>query len=891
MTAEEWEQVKTVFEAACELPQEDRTVFVNQACGDRRVVREMVLELLANNESSKSAAAAERPISRVPVLPEKELIAGRFRIVRLIAAGGMGEVYEAYDEWLQLRLALKTVRSEHLSDPGSFERFKRELLVARRVSHENLCRVFDFVEHRSRSAESGVDTVNPCFTMELLEGESLSEVLARRRPLPYEEALLFIRQIAKGLQVLHEHGIVHRDLKPSNIMIVPQPGRPARAVVTDFGLAKSDVAEAELFESAPEFQAGAPYFMAPELLKKERPSVASDIYSFGLLVDEMVTHSRAFTSRSLHALYYEKLWEHPRSPSSRSVDLPARWEQTILRCLEADPQTRFAAVSAAVESLEGGAPELPVEPPAAPARDRPKWLSRRAAIGAMIGVPLVGSTAAVTALALQPVNSSIEVFEIENQTNQTDYDYLCKGTTAELMRQLLQLEGVRVYALRTTRSTAPAAAAGRFSLDGMLQVHNGQVRLSMELSDNQNHGSLLWSENYERNGIGDPLALQSEIARSTVAALERRVLLGAANSGTGAYFPSVAYRLRRWFALQTANSLPGPPTNSNAAFHLYMRGNTLLEDLSPATASAAIDFFKRAIEEDPRFALAYSATADAYMALMNYNYAPHPELAQSARYYANHAVEIDATLAEAHSVLAAVRQMDWDWKGAEASYTQALSLKPNLARARRWYAGLILQFGRFDEALREARRALEADPYDRSAEPAVGGYLFLAGRFPEAIDMLLRAIRAKDMPGTHSNLSQVYSWLAHVTAGAASGEYLRLALSESRLIEAAERDASGGERTPYADASFALAFALAGDRANAGAYVEKMEREVEANGTSPVTLAWVYAILDQPGRACDLFDRAAAMRDRKLLYIKVIPYAALLRGNARFQALLKQMSL
>ena len=591
MTPEDWEQVKQVFEAASRLPQAEQAAYVIHVCGEKGPVREMVLELLANTDESASNAPAVSNAGRAPVLPVNELVAGRFRIVRLIAAGGMGEVYEAYDEWLQLRLALKTVLPEQLSDPGALERFKRELLVARRVSHENLCRVFDFVEHRSRDAETRIENVKPCFTMELLEGESLSEVVARRRPLSGEEALPLIRQIARGLQVLHDHGIVHRDLKPSNIMIVPQAGRPDRVVVTDFGLAKSSAGEADLFQSAPEFQGGAPYFMAPELLKKGRPSVASDIYSLGLLIDEMVTRSRAFDSRSLQALYYEKLWERPRSPSSRSTGLPPGWERTILRCLESEPEARFPQVAAVVESLEDRPSDIvPLPSTIAPAVAPPRRIGRRVALGALIGIPVAGGSAAVAALALQPVKSSIEVFEIENQTNLREFDYLCKGTTSELMRQLLHLEGVRVYALRTPRSQGPGLAAGRFALDGMLQVHNGQVRLSMQLSDNDNHGALLWSENFERSGIGDPLALQSEIARNTVAALERRVLLGSPNAGgVSAPFSAAAYRVRRLLAWQTANALPGPPTASNAAFHLYMRGNTLLEDLSPSTAGAAID--------------------------------------------------------------------------------------------------------------------------------------------------------------------------------------------------------------------------------------------------------------------------------------------------------------
>jgi TolB-like protein/tetratricopeptide (TPR) repeat protein len=893
MTADEWEQVKRFFEAAVALPEADREAYVRDGCSEWPTICEQVLELLANHSEISLSATGNSYMS--PVLANGELVAGRFRITRFIASGGMGEVYEGYDEWLRLRLALKTLRPELLSDPAALERFKRELLVARKVSHQNVCRVFDFVEHRVPAGPTADEIFTPCFTMELLDGESVAQMLAHARPLGHAEALSLIRQVAAGLQTLHDHGIVHRDLKPSNIMIEPRDGGLARAVVMDFGLAKSDSSEADLFQSAPEFQGGAPYFMAPELLRRARPTIASDIYSFGLLIDEMVTELRAFSSRSMQGLYYQKLWEKPTPPSARSHGLPAHWEPTILRCLEAEPAARFTSVAEVLSALEGDNSDATVKgtPAVASAAERRRLIRRRSVIGALIGAPLVGGAATVAALALQPVNSSIEVFDIENQTKLPDYEYLCRGTTAELMRQLVQLQGVRVFALHAPRSGAPAQRVGRFSLDGMLQAHRGQIRLSMQFSDNDHQGALLWSENFERENLGNPLALQSEIARNTVAALERRVLLGGGTEGEASPGPlySAAYRVRRWLAFQTSGALPGPPTTSNAAFDLYMRGHNLLEEVSPSTASAAIDYFKRAIQEDPRFALAYSSAADAYIAMMNYNYAPHPVMAQYARTYAWRGVELDRNLAEAHAVLGAIRQMDWDWKGAEESYRRALALKPSLARARRWHAGLILQFGLFDEALAEARAALDLDPYDRSAPPAIGLYLFLAGKLREAANMLEQALATKDMLGTRGNLGQVYAWLGHTGSAAEAHTHFQGALQQAEEIERVERATSPGGRTSFADQLYALTYSLMGDAGSAQPFLERLERDMSAGGTSPVTIAWVLAIQERRDEACDLLDRAASWRDRRLLYSKIIPFLANLHGYPRFESLLRQMNL
>ena len=212
--------------------------------------------------------------------------------------------------------------------------------------------MFDLVEHQIDGRAGVPDgTIVPCLTMQLLEGESLEEWLAGRRPITPAEALPLITQIGDALQTLHDAGVVHRDLKPSNVMMVTTAEGP-RAVLTDFGLARP--LKADLFETKVRVQGGAPFFMAPELFQAKRPSRASDMYAFGLLIDEMVTTRRAFAADSLQGLLLQKLGDGPEAPSRRSTAMPREWEQTILRCVARDPRDCPASPRAVCASLVDG---------------------------------------------------------------------------------------------------------------------------------------------------------------------------------------------------------------------------------------------------------------------------------------------------------------------------------------------------------------------------------------------------------------------------------------------------------------------------------------------------------------------------------------------------------
>jgi serine/threonine protein kinase/tetratricopeptide (TPR) repeat protein len=894
MRAEEWARIKDIFEAALSVPDGERDEYVRVACGDDPQFYKTVGELLRNHQSALEASRRIRAGS-APALQCGELIAGRFRIVRLIAAGGMGEVYEATDERLKIRLALKTLRPALLSESGSHERFQREILIARSVSHQNVCRVFDLIEHDAPPAHGASAPTIPCITMELLDGESLAELIRRDRPLPAHEARPLVRQIAEGLQILHEHGVIHRDLKPSNVMLTRLKGGELRAVVMDFGLAKKDEADGNLYDSQTDNQAGAPYFMAPELLRNEKPSIASDIYSLGLVIDELVTRTRAFPGDSLGALYFAKLWECPTDPTLRASDLPNSWKEAILRCLEREADARFCSVRDVISALESEwAMSIPGDNHSSATsievtNRRP--ISRRALIVGGITAPLLTGVVAVAAMTFERVETTVEIFDIDNATKLKDYDYFCKGMTSELMRSLLHLEGVRVVPVYARRADSLSKRQSRFSLDGLLEVENRRMHLTMRMTDNRD-GALVWSENYDRQLISNSIELESEIAHKAVLALEHRVLSHGETGSSRGLLAQMAIPLRQMFRTQSDAVLPNPPTYSHAAFDLYLRGHSLLEELSPASTTSAIEYFERAIQEDPNFALAYAAVSDAHITLMNFDVTPRAETLRLARTYAEEAVSCDAALAEAQMVLGAVLQIEWDWSGAESRFKEALRLKPNLARARRWFAGLILQFRQFEEAISEMKRALELDPYDRSGPPAFGLFLTLARRFSEAEDVLLKSLAAKDAVATRLNLAQLYAWLGHINKGAKSGAYFASAFSQvSAALEMQRVSPSTSPELPLTDAMQALFHTMVGNLEAARTYLEKSEASVSTGTLSPVMVAKVYAARGESEKAIELLNLAATWHDRRLMYVNITPFFDSLHGQPGFTDLLNRMKL
>lgn len=861
MSAEEWEEIKSLFASALAVPLAERSAFLARSCGDRTHLLAVVQELLANHHETGTGGLPPSARSQ-PLLSRGGLVANRYRITRFLARGGMGEVYEVFDERLRCRLALKVLRAELAADKAALARFERELLITRDVAHDGLCRLFDLVEHQAAAG------VMPCLTMELLVGESLADFLVRQRPLDAATALPWIRQIGSAVATLHRRHIVHRDLKPSNVMLASRDNSPPQAIVMDFGLAKVRDAESELFESQVNLQAGAPYFMAPELLRGEKPSVASDIYSFGLLIDEMVTSARAFSAESLQALYFAKLWEAPTPPRERSTGLPEHWNQTILRCLSSDPAARFASIADVVQALE------------APAAAKPRQLRRRRIlVAAGIGAPIVLGGLAVTVVSGLPVWAKVGVFDIENRVGEA-YEHLCRGTVVELMRRLSGMEGIDVQ--RLYQISRPGAALDqRFSLSGALSGAPGNLTLQMQLFDHAS-ASVLWAEDFgERINrstgqipVGNLLGIQTEIAEQTIRALESA--LGIALRLNSVLRP---WRRSREFAV-------GSPTSSNLAFDLFLRGQTLMQEGSPASLDAAVENLDRAVAEDPRFALAHAALAQAHLSAMNFDQRRAEDHGRSARLHAERALAEDPQLPEAHASLAAVRQRFWDWPGAMESYDAALRLRPRFPRALRWRAGLVLQFGRFEEAVAGMEQAHQLDPYDRSSAAGHGLTLLFAGRVAAAIELLENALLGREMMTARFNLGEAYARHAFLLANQLSS-----ALYDKALQQAAQISRVEAAQPLLSTQLSALTYSLMGDPAAARPHVLLLEQQVAQGAASPGRLARVYSIQRDLDRAMALLERALLARDTSLGYIKVDPFLENVRQHPRFPSLVAAMRL
>lgn len=886
MPVRDWERIKTIFEQAKDVSEAELNIMLVSLCGGDHSMAAFVASLVRNDRY----AMAEADPGSDRVFSEGASVAGRLRIVRFIDRGAMGEVYEAFDERLRQRVALKTIRRELIRTGETLSRFEREIRMAREVTHPNLCRVFDFLEDLT-----GI----PCYTMELIKGESLAALLARERPLPLQVGLELIRQIASGVDALHQRGMIHRDLKPSNIMLTQNDCGGTRVVLMDFGLAKLLNTEEEFFQTRIEHQMGAPYFLAPELLRDTGPSIASDLYSFGLVADEMVTKSRAFSAQSLQSLYFAKLWEAPIAPRDRSDLLPDNWNQAILRCIATSPESRYHSAGEMVEALESEAPVLRSLPAGHGQQGLlPAWrpkLGRALAPIAKRPVVAGGAGAALLSVAIflfipagRPVLLSVRVYDVENATGNSAVTYLCNGTSNELIRRLTELKSVRVLPMRSIRQVHPRSTEKGVSVEGMLRGAGDQLRLTVLLTDDKT-GEAFDSEAFDLKTV-DSLQLENQIAVNTVTKIQAHLL--AADSGpVQSMLLPVAAKLHLPLFRAPWSQATVSPTANGPAFDSYMRGRQLLDEYSQTSVAAALTYLHRAVDDDPNFALGYATLAEAQLNQMTFmGDTQQQKTLTEARQSATQAVTLDPSLAEAQAAMAYVLQAEWDWQGAATHFQTALKLKPGYAAAKRRYAGLLLQFGKVDEALALARQAFAEDPYDRGAIPGMGLYLYLAGRYDEAIQFLDGQIGENDMQGARHNLGDA---LAEAAMNAAPAERKRLferAIAQAARVTSIERKSPGGV-TPMGDEMYAHYFTLLGDETRANVYFNRMLAEMENGRASPAIVAWICALRGENSRALDLLERALEARDRHLFYVKLFPALASLRAEDRFRVILARMNL
>ncbi|MGZ3407709.1 MAG: protein kinase domain-containing protein, partial [Polyangia bacterium] len=589
----------------------------------------------------------------------------RYRIIRFIGHGGMGDVHEAEDLSLRHRVALKTIRAERAADALALERFRREALLARRVTHRNVCRVFDVGFHAGAMF----------LTMELLDGETLSARIKRGGRMSVDEALAIVEQIVAALGAAHRAGVVHRDLKCSNVMLCGD-----RVVVTDFGLAHD--ATAADHERSREGFAGSPAYVAPEQVNGQRISFAIDVYALGVVMYEMVTGQLPFVGATPMATAVMRLNEPPPSPRTVVPTLPAAWERTILRCLELKPADRFASAEDVLAALQS----RPVAPPRRRQRQQRAWL---AAIAATIGVAasaagVVGWRArhhrAATATTTAEARRTLAIAEVADRSAAADDTWRATAIAELLAAQLEGGDALRVL----PRATAPGREPAQLARQGATHAHDGELRPDGD-------GVTLSTRVVELPGgrvvaaadVSGPSSSLLDLA-ARAAPLPRR--------GLGLPAPTAAQ------ATWTRSVLPTRPE----AARRYSEGLTALRRFDPAAAQRA---FAAALAVEPDQPIVHAAQAQAWHEL---------ESEERERQEAKRAFELSSGLPREQrlSIEAAYREAFKDWANAAELRMSLATFFPDnvdyglaLAEAQR-------RAGHNDEALATLVRLRRLPPPD-----------------------------------------------------------------------------------------------------------------------------------------------------------------------------------
>jgi serine/threonine protein kinase/tetratricopeptide (TPR) repeat protein len=823
MTPERWQQARQILNEALEREPDERRGFLAEACSGDASLRQEVEALLLAHEQAGSflnvpVVKVGRSHADVRLLAGTKL--GHYEVGALIGAGGMGEVWKARDTKLGREVAIK-ILPDDLVDASARRRFQHEARMASSLNHPHILTVHDADEFDGRQY----------LVTEFVDGGTLKDWAAAEKR-TWRQAVELVIGVADGLAAAHAAGIMHRDIKPANILVA----KNGYAKLADFGLAKltsttsEDLSRAALGAEATRVGmiVGTIAYMSPEQALGGTVDARSDIFSFGIVLYELLTGRRPFEGANelekLNAIIHG-------SVPPLTEDVPTAMRAVVKKALEKNPTDRYQFMRELVIDLRG-----------------------------LVLQKMETSTTPYPAHAPVERVPSIAVLPFADMSAAKDQDWFCDGLAEEILNALTSLKGLRVAA-RTSAFSFKGKSDDLRSigeklnvttvLEGSVRRAGDRVRITAQLSDVQN-GYQLWSERYDRE-LKDIFDIQDEIAKS------------------------IADRLKVTLAGIKENRVVAQATANLEAYQLYLKGRALV-DRRGASVPVGLDLLRKAVELDPGYSLAWAGVADALTVMAYSGAARGSQSKAEAMAAAKRSIELDPASAVGHTALACATLLYENNRSmAKREFERSLELNPSYAMGRCWYGHFYFNWtcGDFDRGIAETRRALDSDPLSAYVTMTLGVGLFTAGRLDEAIEKCLLA-----------NQLDSGSFVARWALGIALGMGGRFEEAIVTLEAAAEM--SG--RHPLALTGLAGVFGQGEKPAEALVlHRELMDRALRSY-VSATHLALTADAAGRREEAMAFARRAWDEREPSfILWARHFPQYRALRSDPRFAAILREM--
>jgi serine/threonine protein kinase/tetratricopeptide (TPR) repeat protein len=872
MNPDRWEKVKVIFNSALELSPEERDEYLESVCGPEPEIRKAVDGLIAAYRTS----FLDNTFPPHDSMPKEYVFAPgsslrHYEIVKLLGEGGMGQVYLAYDQRLARNVAIKVYSTDSYRNRDQLVRFIREARAASALNHPNICTVYEIdPEHEP-----------PYIAMEYVEGRSLADIIANRR-IGVEQAIDIMIQVGDGLAKAHEAGIVHRDIKPENIII----SESGVAKLVDFGIAKKVLASAddrtERRLSHAGMIIGTISYMSPEQARGKEVDARSDIWSMGVIFYELLTGELPFKGETPGDIISEILRSDPPSAKTHDSRISEEINRVIVKTLAKEKDERYAKARHLVADLkkikarrikfedDQTASSTPNQngnttlilgeqtgdaEPAVTRRISRQVLHKSSYIVTGVLVLVVAAFGLAYFIKPSAPLESLAVMPFANETGNPESEYLSDGITESLIGRLSQIPNLSVKARSSVfrfkgKDVAIQTVGKELNVPAVLTGHvsrrQNQFILYVELVDTATE-NIIWRAEYNR-------------PESSLATIPGEIARDVANN--------IRFKLSGAEERQVTRNY----TDNGNAYELYLKGRYYWDKRNEEAYKVATDAYNQAIALDSNYALAYAGLADCY--LFREAGLGRDVAMPKAKEYALKALEIDESLAEAHTTLAFVHaNYDLDFSSGEKEFNRAIQLKPNYAIAHQFYGSLLIATGRTDEALAEMQKAVDLEPYSASINWSLGLGLGFARRYGESIAQLQKTLQIQP------NFA--------LAEGTLSGMYIQAGRFDE-ATELVQKHLTMPERREVALSNLAIIYAKTGRAAEAQKTLDLLSVESKSQN-NPYSIARVYAALGERDKAINWLNKALERKSFSIWFLRVDPFFDALHEEPAFQELLRRI--